>query len=85
MLYYWHPVDTMTSTKFKIGDLIVFPAHVLNDPEDDYGVIIDIVDTTHYGTDIKDYAYVILWAIEGATTTEEWWWCEENLLLVSRP
>jgi hypothetical protein len=75
----------MTNTKFKIGDLVVFPAEMLSDPEDDYGVVVDIVDTTYDGTSIKDYAYVILWAIEGETTTEEWWWCEENLLLVSRP
>ena len=85
MRYYWHLVDTMNETKFKIGDLVVFPAEILSDPEDDYGVVVDIVDTTYDGTSIKDYAYVILWAIEGATTTEEWWWCEENLLLVSRP
>ena len=58
---------------------------MLSDPEDDYGVVVNIVDTTYDGTSIKDYAYVILWAIEGETTTEEWWWCEENLLLVSRP
>jgi hypothetical protein len=75
----------MSNTKFKIGDLVVFPAEMLSDPEDDYGVVVDIVDTTYDGTSIKDYAYVILWAIEGETTTEEWWWCEENLLLVSRP
>jgi len=75
----------MTNTKFKIGDLVVFPAEMLSDPEDDYGVVVGIVDTTYDGTSIKDYAYVILWAIEGETTTEEWWWCEENLLLVSRP
>ena len=54
----------MSETKFKIGDLVVFPAEILSDPDDDYGVIVDIVDTTHYGTDIKDYAYVILWAID---------------------
>tara|TARA_Y100001938_G_C8066606_1_gene420552 strand:- start:595 stop:822 length:228 start_codon:yes stop_codon:yes gene_type:complete len=75
----------MTSTKFKIGDLIIYPAGVAGDPFDDYGVVIDIVDTTIAGSLEIDYAYVIMWAIEGEATTEEWWWCEENLLLVSRP
>ena len=75
----------MSETKFKIGDLIIYPAELMRDPYDDYGVVIDIVDTTLIGSTEPDYAYVIMWAYEGQTTTEEWWWCEENLLLVSRP
>ena len=30
------------STKFKVGDLIIFPQELRFDPENDYGIVVDI-------------------------------------------
>ena len=69
------------STKFKIGDLIVFPQDVRIDPENDYGIVVDIT----FGNNKHAYYYHIHWAIEGETTVEDWDFAEEKYLLVSRP
>ena len=68
------------STKFKIGDLIVFPQDVRIDPENDYGIVLDIT----FGGE-GPYYYHIHWAIEGESSYEDWDFAEEKYLLVSRP
>ena len=69
------------STKFKIGDLIIFPQEVRIDPENDYGIVVDIT----FGNSQSAYYYHIHWALERTETVEDWDWAEENYLLVSRP
>lgn len=69
------------STKFKVGDLIIFPQEHPLDHKDDYGIVIEIT----LGNNDLDYYYHIHWSVDKRETVEDWDFAEENFLLVSRP
>jgi hypothetical protein len=68
------------NTKFKVGDLIIFPQRSHLDPKNDYGIVIDIV----LDNSDLDYYYHIHWAVERVKTVEDWDYAEKNFLLVRR-
>ena len=71
---------TKRATKFKPGDLIIYPKELDEDPSDDYGIVTDIT----WDMASVDYYYHIYWSIEGEETCEVWDWAEENFWLVCR-
>ena len=69
------------NTKFKVGDLIIYPCQEITDCETDYGIVVDVA----FYDDDEDYYYHIHWSLDQVVTIEDWDFAEENFLLVSRP
>jgi len=68
-------------TKFKIGDLIIYPQDHPVDSSNDYGIVTEVIP----GNNDLDYCYRIQWAIDKKATIEEWDFAERNFLLARRP
>ena len=71
----------MSTPKFKTGDLIKFPPELRGDPDDDYGLILDVVQIEYDGT--VEWHYKIHWAVDGTLTLDAIQYIDDNVQLIS--
>jgi hypothetical protein len=72
----------ITKSKFKVGDLVLFPENNKSEGEKDYGIVTEVACIGGEGADSRNY-YHIYWAIEQESTIEEDSWADYSLELIA--